>query len=287
MQSEIPTFVKWAGGKRQLISQFKDFFPTKIETYLEPFVGGGAVLFYVLQNYAPKKVVISDINEELINCYEVIRDNVEGVIKSLKEHKNKHNKEYYYKIRSLDPKNLSKIEKASRTIYLNKTCFNGLYRVNSKGQFNVPIGSYKNPKIVYEKELRLISKMLKNVDIKLMSFEGALDYAKKDCFVYLDPPYHPLKKGKSFTTYTKENFLEKEQEKLAEVFNELERKGCKIMLSNSDTKFIKRLYKNYSIDLVNANRMINCDATKRGKISEVVITNYLTQPNIVEQEISI
>lgn len=269
----IPTFVKWAGGKKQLIEQFKPFFPEKINRYIEPFVGGGAVLFYVLKTYKPKEVFIFDINSELINTYEIIRDDVENLIKELKKLKQLHNKENYYKIRSEDPKLLSKLTSASRFIYLNKTCFNGLYRVNSKGGFNVPIGSYKNPLICPEEDLREISKLLKNVKIINGSFEECLKYAKKNDFVYFDPPYYPLKKS-SFTTYTKDNFLEDEQKQLRELFEKLGKKGCKVMLSNSDAKFIRDLYKDYNVSFVKATRMINCDATKRGKINEVVVTNY-------------
>ena len=273
----VPTFVKWAGGKRQLIEQFRQFFPETIERYFEPFVGSGAVLFYVLQVYKPREVFVSDINEELIDCYETIRDNVEELIVKLKQHKQNHNKDYYYGIRYLNPNMLSKVERASRFIYLNKTCFNGLYRVNSKGQFNVPIGSYNNPKIVFEEELRLISELLKPVKIRLMSFEKIMNLVNEGDFVYFDPPYYPIEKGKNFTTYTKENFLEEDQKKLANIFRELHKKGCKTMLSNSDTDFIKNLYNGFNIDYVQANRMINCDANGRGKVNEVVVTNYITE----------
>ncbi|HLC78148.1 MAG TPA: DNA adenine methylase [Candidatus Nanoarchaeia archaeon] len=272
--NNIPTFIKWAGGKKQLIEQFKQFFPEKAERYFEPFVGGGAVAFYIIQKNNLKEIFLSDINEELINCYEVIRDNVEELISKLKFHRENHNKEYYYAIRELVPEILSNIERASIFIYLNKTCFNGLYRVNSKGKFNVPIGSYNNPSIFQEEDLRELSKILKNVKILKMNFEKILDYAKNGDFIYFDPPYYPLKKGQSFTTYTKDNFLEKEQIRLAEVFKELDKRGCKVMLSNSDTDFIKNLYENFNLHIVKANRMINCDATKRGAVNEIVITNY-------------
>jgi|SRR3989344_7704719 len=273
VEVKVPTFVKWAGGKKQLLTQFNKFFPEKIERYFDAFVGGGAVAFYVLQRYKPKEVFISDTNKELIDTYEVIRDNLKQLVEILKQHKKNHNEEYYYKIRALMPESLSKIERAGRFIYLNKSCFNGLYRVNSKGGFNVPIGSSKNPAILPEEDLIHISKLLKNVTIKNMSFENILDYAKSGDFIYFDPPYYPLKK-ESFTTYTAGNFLEKEQEKLAEIFRELDKRGCKVMLSNSDTDFIKNLYKGYKAHIVKATRMINCDATKRGKINEVVILNY-------------
>ncbi|MBI5872337.1 DNA adenine methylase [archaeon] len=272
--NEIPSFVKWAGGKKQLLRQFKQFFPEKVESYFEPFVGGGAVAFYIIQKNNLKEIYLSDINEELINCYEIIRDNVKELIVKLKFHKENHNKEYYYAIRELSPELLSKIETASRFIYLNKTCFNGLYRVNSKGKFNVPMGSYKNPSIFQENDLKQLSGVLKNVKILRMPFEKILDHAKEGDFIYFDPPYYPLTKGKNFTSYTKDNFSEQDQIKLAQVFKELDKKGCKIMLSNSDTEFIKQLYKGYNIHIVKANRMINCDATKRGLINEVVVTNY-------------
>ncbi|HJX51083.1 MAG TPA: DNA adenine methylase [Candidatus Nanoarchaeia archaeon] len=274
MKNQIPTFVKWAGGKKQLIEQFKPFFPENIDRYLEPFVGGGAVLFYILKKYKPKEVFIFDINAELINTYEVIKNDVENLIKELKKLKEIHSKENYYKIREEDPKLLSPLTRASRFIYLNKTCFNGLYRVNSKGGFNVPFNNSKNPLICPEIDLREISKLLQDVKIINKGFEECLKYADKNSFVYFDPPYYPLKKGKSFTTYTKGNFLEKEQKQLKEVFSKLDKKGCKVMLSNSDTDFIKGVYKNYNIRFVNANRMINCDGKGRGKIKEIVVTNY-------------
>lgn len=272
-ENKVPNFVKWAGGKKQLLEQFKPFFPKKIEKYFDPFVGGGAVAFYVIKNYKPKEVLISDNNEELINCYNIIKNNVEELIKILRVHKQKHSKEFYYKIRANSTKMLSKVERAARFIYLNKTCFNGLYRVNSKGQFNVPMGSYKNPSVLIEDELREISELLKTVKIKLLPFEDVLNYVNKGDFVYFDPPYYPLKKG-SFTTYTKENFLEVEQQKLADLFKKIDKLGGQVMLSNSDTDFIKNLYKGYSLNFVKANRMINCDGKGRGKINEVVITNY-------------
>ena len=274
---QIPKFVKWAGGKGQLLEQFKPLFPKKMNNYLEPFVGSGAVFFYIIQNFKPKKIIISDINEELINTYKIVKTDVEKLIIELKQHKEYHlakGKPYYLTIRATNPKDLPSLERAARFIYLNKTCFNGLYRVNSKGGFNVPMGSYKNPDIVQEERLRIVSELLKKVTIKVMSFEKVLNFAKKGDFIYFDPPYYPLKNKKSFTTYTKDSFMEKEQELLAEVFNKLDKKGCSVMLSNSDTKFIKDLYPKYNIHFVQATRMINCNGAKRGKINEVVVTNY-------------
>jgi len=273
---EIPKFVKWAGGKSQLIEQFSPYFPKKINRYIEPFVGSGAVFLHVMKNYKPKEAIISDVNEELINAYIVIRDDVERLIVELKQHKEYHQlngKTYFLEIRKVDVDKLPPLEKAARFIYLNKTCFNGLYRVNSSGKFNVPMGSYKNPDIVQEDRLREVSKILQNVKISVMSFEKITALAKKGDFIYLDPPYYPLKKG-SFTTYTKDVFLEKEQEKLAEVYKLLDKKGCLVMESNSETDFIKKLYPKFKINIVKAKRMINCDGSKRGEINEYVITNY-------------
>ena len=275
MNNKIPTFVKWAGGKKQLIEQFKPFFPKEIKRYHEPFVGGGAITFYLLKTHLEiEKIYLSDINEELITTYYVIKNHLEELITLLKEYKKKHNKEFYYKIRSQDVKILNKVQMATRFIYLNKTCFNGLYRVNSKGGFNVPIGSYKNPLICPEEDLREISKLLKKDDTKIRQFYEVLKDAKKGDFIYFDPPYYPINKTSSFTTYTKEQFLDKEQKHLAEVFKELDKRGCKVMLSNNDVPVIRELYKEFHISLVKAKRMINCDATKRGKINELVFTNY-------------
>ena len=274
---QIPKFVKWAGGKTQLIEQFVPLFPKKFNSYLEPFVGSGAVFFHIIQNFKPKEIIISDINEELINAYRIVKTDVERLIIELKQHKEYHmteGKKYYLTIRATNPNELPPLERAARFIYLNKTCFNGLYRVNLKGKFNVPMGSYKNPDIIQEEKLRMVSKLLKKVIIKVLSFEKIFNLAKKGDFVYFDPPYYPLKKGKSFTTYTKGAFLEKEQELLAEVFKKLDKKDCSVMLSNSDTKFIKDLYIKYNINLVQATRMINCNGDKRGKINEIVVTNY-------------
>ena len=275
--TEIPRFVKWAGGKQQLIEQFESLFPKKFNNYFEPFVGSGAVAFYVLQKYNPKKVLLSDINTELVNAYNIVKADVKSLIVALKQHRESHladKPKYYYKVRGVDPGKLSELEKAARFIYLNKTCFNGLYRVNSKGGFNVPIGSYKNPDIVQEDKLKRISGLLKNVSVNSQHFENILKSAKKGDFVYLDPPYHPLMKGRSFTTYTKGNFLEEEQKLLAEVFEQLDDKGCYVMESNSDTKFVKDLYKGFNISFVQAKRLINSNAEGRGAISEVVIRNY-------------
>lgn len=264
-------FVKWAGGKSQMLDQYAAFFPPKYNKYLEPFVGGGAIFFHL----KPREAVLSDLNEDLMECYLIVKNNVRKLIESLKQFQTKHSKEFFYKLRDDYNCNLlHKIERAAVFIYLNKTGFNGLYRVNSKGEFNVPFGNYKNPTIFNEDNLLAVSGLLKNAELHTMSFEKVLNYAETNDFIYLDPPYYPLNGTSKFTSYTKDNFLEKEQKKLAEVFRELDKRGCKVMLSNSNTEFIKNLYQDYRNETVNANRFINCDGTKRGIITELVILNY-------------
>ena len=270
-------FVKWVGGKRQLLKQFRSLvlypperFDPVINRYFEPFVGGGAVFFDLL----PDKAFLSDLNSELITTYNVIKNNVKELIKSLKKHK--HTKEYFLKIRALDPKELSDIENASRFIFLNRTCFNGLYRVNSKGGFNVPFGQYKNPLICDEQNLLRVSESLKNVDVVFGDYKWILKKAKKGDFVYFDPPYYPINKTSSFTAYTKESFLDKEQIELRDTFLELHKRGCFVMLSNSNTPFINEIYskKGIYITEIKANRAINSKSSGRGRITEVLITNY-------------
>ncbi|WP_029521108.1 DNA adenine methylase [Persephonella sp. IF05-L8] len=264
-------FVKWAGGKRQIIDILKREAPTEFNTYIEPFVGGGALLFELL----PERAIINDINSELINAYKVIKDYPDQLIESLKLHKN--DKEYYYKVRALDPTKLSPVERASRFIYLNKTCFNGLYRENSKGQFNVPFGKYKNPKIVDEGNIKAVSEYLNTANIKIFNtdYKEICELADKGDFIYLDPPYHPISKTSSFTKYTKYDFTQKDQEELAQIFRRLDKKGCYVMLSNSNTNFIRHLYKDYKIIEIHASRAINSNAEGRKKAKiEVLIKNF-------------
>jgi len=272
----VPTFVKWAGGKTQLLGQFVKFFPEKMNRYFEPFLGGGAVFFYLKKYHGcpPKEIVLSDNNEELINCFRVVRDNPDKLIALLKQHKKNHNKAYYYKMRNKDPERMSPISQAARLIYLNKTCFNGLYRVNSKGKFNVPIGSYKNPGIVIEPSIREASRLLQEVKLEVLPFQKILSMARKGDFVYFDPPYMPLSKTSSFTSYTKDSFSERNQEELADIFDKLDKKGCRLMLSNSNHPFLKRLYAKQKITTVKATRAINSKGSERGKINEIVVTNY-------------
>jgi len=270
-------FVKWVGGKRGLLEQILPLFPKKFNSYYEPFVGGGAVFFELFAKgvLEGKEVVLSDINSELINAYNIIKNNPYELISNLENYKNKHSKEFYYQIRELDRQknynNLSDLEKATRFIYLNKTCFNGLYRVNKKGYFNTPIGSYKNPNIADRDTILSASEALQNVTIKQQSFKDVLKFAKKDDLVYFDPPYYPLNETSNFTSYDSNCFLKDEQFELFEIFEKLSNKGVKVVLSNSDTKFIKGLYKGYDIQIVNANRFINSKSSGRGKITEVLI----------------
>jgi DNA adenine methylase len=273
-------FVKWVGGKRQLLKQFRDMdlypphnFDAYKNTYFEPFAGGGAVFFDLL----PKKAILSDSNKDLVITYNVIKNNVEDLIKSLRKHK--HNKEYFLKIRAQKVSTLSDIEIASRFIYLNRTCFNGMYRVNSKGEFNVPFGDNKNPLICDEVNLKKVSVSLQKVTINHADYKNVLKKAKKGDFVYFDPPYYPINKTSSFTAYTADSFLDKEQIELRDTFYELHKRGCFVMLSNSDTPFINKIYsefkdKKIKISKVQAGRVINSKGTGRGKITEVLVTNY-------------
>lgn len=271
-------FVKWVGGKRQLIAQFREKhfllppqFNQTTNTYYEPFVGGGAVFFEAL----PEQAVLSDMNAELVTTYNAIKNDVEKLIRSLKGHV--HSKDYFLELRAKDISKLNDIEVASRFIYLNRTGFNGLYRVNKSGQFNVPFGSYKNPVICDEDNLRAVSKVLKNVSILHQDYKHVLKTAQPGDFIYFDPPYFPVSKTASFTSYTAGSFLEKEQIELRDTFVELHKRGCFVMLSNSDTPFINELYADISdvtIRKVSAGRAINSKASGRGKITEVVVTNY-------------
>jgi DNA adenine methylase len=267
-------FLKWAGGKRQLLPQIRKYVPHTFHTYYEPFVGAGAVLF----DLRPKKAVINDINPELVNTYHVIRHHIDELICDLKTHIN--NPEYFYQIRALDRDisffSLSSVIRASRIIYLNKTCYNGLFRVNRCGQFNVPFGHNPNPNIVNEPVLRAIHEYLRESDITMLNtdFATAVRTATSGDFVYLDPPYDPVSTTSSFTSYSLDGFNKKEQIRLKHVIDELDQRGCYIMLSNSATDFIFDLYKKYNIRMVGARRKINSKTGKRGKIHELLITNY-------------
>ncbi len=272
----VVPFLKWVGGKRKLIPEIKKMLPGGLSkyTYYEPFVGGGALLF----DLQPTQAVINDSNEELINVYTVIRDHPKELIDELKKHKN--TPEYFYEIRSMDRKpifnNISNIERASRIIYLNKTCYNGLYRVNNSGKFNSPFGKYKNPNIINESVIKAVSNYLNNAQVEILNvdYEVALRNVSKNAFVYLDPPYHPISKSSNFTGYVRGGWGEKDQLRLRDICNNLNKKGVKFLLSNSSSDFIKEIYDEYNIHTVRASRSINSDSSKRGKVDELLIRNY-------------
>lgn len=266
--------VKWVGGKRQLLNEIEKCIP-KYTKYYEPFVGGGAVLFHL----QPQKAVINDINSELINLYQVIKDNVEELINDLVKHKNK--SDYYYDIREWDRdkekyNSLSSIEKASRIIYLNKTCYNGLFRVNRSGEFNSPFGNYKNPNIVNDSVLRAVNIYFNkaNITFKCGDFEEAIKGIRKGSFVYFDPPYDPVSNSANFTGYDKGGFDRDEQMRLKNLCDRLDKRGIKFLLSNSATDFILELYQDYKIEIVKAKRVINSQGDKRGEVDEVLVRNY-------------
>lgn len=264
--------VKWVGGKRQLLPELLGNIPKIYNRYFEPFVGGGA-LFFELQ---PQNAYISDLNEELINLYLAVRDNVFELMSELEQHKN--SKEYFLKVRNLDRslnfKSLSSVKRASRFIFLNRTCFNGLYRVNSKGQFNVPFGGYIKPKLYDFDNLINCSNLLKNTEIVCADFSAILQKVKESDFVYLDPPYVPISRTSSFTSYTENRFDLDMQLKLKNVCDELNLRGVHFLLSNSDSDFVNKLYSKYTINKVFASRSLNANPNGRGKITEVLVKNY-------------
>jgi DNA adenine methylase len=267
--------LKWVGGKRQLLPEIRKYMPKRFNTYFEPFLGGGAVLF----DKQPKHAIVNDVNGELINTYKVIRDNIEDLIVDLQKHKNE--SDYFYEIRDLDRKpeykELTDVERASRLIYLNKTCFNGLFRVNSQGQFNVPFGKYKNPNIINDVVIRAVHHYLANNDVQLLNgdFADAVAKAKKGDFIYIDPPYDPVSDSANFVGYSLNGFSKEEQIRLRDLVVDLDKRGCKVLLSNSATDFIKDIYKDFHIEIVGATRSINSVASKRGKIDEVLVMNYV------------
>ena len=270
-------FVKWAGGKRQIMSEIKKYVPENYDTFYEPFVGGGAVFFEL----APKKAVINDYNSELMNVFECIKDEVkfDKMCTELNHHEANHSEEYYYQVRNIDrdPKKYNKLadyKRAARTIYLNKACFNGLYRVNSKNEFNVPFGKKEKVNTYEGQNLGVVHCILNFNDVKLLSidFEEAVKDAKKGDFVYLDPPYDS--DTSTFNDYTENGFNKDEQIRLAKLFKELSDRGCYVMLSNHNTILVKEMYSDYNIHIIEANRNINANGKKRKKVEEVIITNY-------------
>ena len=271
----VAPVLKWVGGKRQLLPSIKPMLPKEITSYCEPFVGGGAVLF----DLQPKRAIVNDINSDLILVYTVIRDNVEALIKLLETYPNEEG--FYYELRNIDREQekydkLSEIEKAARVIFLNKTCYNGLYRVNNAGKFNSPFGKYKNPNIVNAPVLRAVSAYFNSSEITFSTsdFEPVLEQVRRGTFVYLDPPYDPVSDTSSFTGYSKGGFSREQQIQLRKCCDRLNARGVKFMLSNSATAFIREQYSNYHITTVQAKRAINSVASKRGNVDEVIITNY-------------
>ncbi len=272
---EASPFLKWVGGKGRLLAQLLPLLPPGVERmrHVEPFTGGGAMFFA----RSPERALLCDLNASLVDTYLAVRDDVESVISELEVLSIAHASGSYYRVReryNAERRALSRNERAAMFVYLNKTCFNGLHRVNRRGEFNVPEGRYKNPNICDEHALRAASSALAQADIRHTSFEGLLSLAKPGDFVYLDPPYEPVSTTASFVAYGADGFSQADQTRLRDVVNELDRRGCKIMLSNSDVPFIRNLYTDYRIDTVAAPRAINCDAEKRGLVSEVVVRNY-------------
>ena len=274
----VAPVVKWVGGKRQLLPEIKKYIPKKFTTYYEPFMGGGAVLFEL----QPNKAIVNDVNEELINLYTVIKEFPEELIEELKKHAEfATDSEYFYKIREKDRNIIeytlmSNVEKAARIHFLNKTCYNGLFRVNKAGEFNAPFGRYKNPDVVNEITIRAVSKYFNeaNIEFRNTDFQEALKGIRKGSFVYFDPPYDPVTDSANFTGYSKGGFDRNEQERLKKVCDELNKKGIKFLLSNSATSYIKDLYKDYTIEVIKAKRAINSNGDLRGEIDEVLVRNY-------------
>ncbi len=296
-------FLKWAGGKTQLLDEFSKRLPEELKgkeitKYVEPFIGGGAVFFYLNRNFSFDQCCICDVNQELILSYRVIQKSVKKLISDLEiletaylSKNDKKREEFYYEIRDSFNKNLTEIdfkkynvawiERTAQIIFLNRTCYNGLFRVNRKGEFNVPFGKYKNPDILNEDNLKDVATLLKTTKILLGDFTQCGKFIDKHSFVYFDPPYRPLNQTSSFTSYSKNGFNESDQVRLVEFFKEIDAKGAKIMLSNSDPKnenpndsFFDDLFSEYYINRVPAKRRINCNGSRRGNINELIITNY-------------
>lgn len=298
-------FLKWAGGKTQLLDEFDKRLPPKIKDsksikrYIEPFTGGGAMFFFLKRKYDIKKSFLFDINPELTITYKVIQKDYKALLDKLSEIKHEHlqksedmRKEYYYQIRDKYNKQIENfnynifndewVERATYLIFLNKICFNGLFRQNKKGEFNVPFGRYKNPSIYDEENIINVNKALKNTEISCGDFTSSTEHIQKGSFVYLDPPYRPLNRTSSFTNYSKDGFFDEDQIRLSDFFEQMDKKGAYLMLSNSDPKnkdindhFFDDLYKNYNIERIPAKRHINSNASKRGEINELIITNYI------------
>ncbi len=272
MSETAAPVLKWAGGKRALLGQYEPHLPATFRAYHEPFVGGGAVFFH-LRPRLEQTVHLSDVNAELINLYRALRDELPAVMKRLEEHRRRHNSDYYYKIRSVHPDKLDPTRRAARLIYLNKTCYNGLYRVNARGYFNVPLGRYTNPTILDRERLQAASSALQGVELRQETFEMVLERAAEGDLVYFDPPYQPLTRTANFTSYTADSFAESDQARLAEVYRELDRRGVQVLLSNSDTPLVRKLYRGFTLHEIQAPRFINSKASLRKAIGELLVSN--------------
>jgi DNA adenine methylase len=274
-QALVPAspIVKWVGGKGRILAQLMPLLPPGVERlrHVEPFAGGAAMFFA----RRPDRALLCDVNPALVHTYTMVKERVEDVIERLQAHRAQHDGEHYYRVRDrYNAGGNDAVERAAMFIYLNKTCFNGLHRVNRRGHFNVPAGRYKNPNIADAENLRAASAALASADIRCEGFEGLLESARPGDFVYLDPPYEPVSATASFTSYAQDGFAQRDQTRLRDVFTELTRRGCRAMLSNSDVPFIRDLYRAFRIDTVAAPRAVSCDASNRGPVSEVVVRNY-------------
>lgn len=270
---EARPFLKWVGGKAGLLAQFDEFFPARVARYYEPFVGGGAVFFHLRHRFPQMSAFLRDNNPELIATYQAVRDHPSELMQRLDDHLARYlpNREpYYYLVRSQHHLT-DNVDRAARVVFLNKTCFNGLWRVNARGEFNVPIGSHKNPALYDRENIEAASLALRDTNIAVQDFRETLNESRRGDFIYVDPPYHPISLTANFTSYTKGVFGAKEQQELAAHFTEAAQRGVRLMLSNSDAPFIHELYHNFRIRMVQARRAINCDGSKRGEVNEVVV----------------
>jgi DNA adenine methylase len=267
-------FLKWAGGKRRLLAQYENYFPQRIGRYYEPFLGGGAVFFHLYPRLTT--ATIADANPELINVYDCLKNQVDQVIAQLEQHRQHHSEDHYYQVRNQSKTSLTPAQRAARLIYLNRTCYNGLYRENAQGRFNVPMGRYKRPTICNEDLLRAVARSLNQVEVRLAPFQESSASAQPGDFVYFDPPYHPLSATSNFTAYSRYPFGAEQQIALRDVFADLANRGVQVMLSNSDCQFIRQLYADFELHTITACRSINSKAQRRGKITEVLVTTNLS-----------
>jgi len=277
-KTNTTSFLKWAGGKRRLVTLLDKYTPTNIDRYFEPFLGSGAFFFHLVQSRKQFKAYLSDSNPHLINTYREVRDNLNELIEILMDHQNRYHKngeKYYYSVRD-DQSNKTNTEAAAKFIFLNKTCYNGLYRVNKLGNFNVPHGRYFNPKICNKEKLIECSSLLNNAEVKIVCdiYKNTTLKCKDNDFVYLDPPYFPVSRTSNFTDYTKESFGIQQHQELANEFDRLDSIGSKVLLSNSNSEYVKSLYKNYFILKVKSTRSINCNADRRSAHHDLIISNY-------------